>query len=77
MRLLVEHVDKSFADDFTLAFRIGNALQFGEEFCRSVDANDVESEAFVVAHHVLELVFAEQPMVDKDASQVAPDSLVE
>ena len=73
----IEYVDKSFADDFTFAFRFGYACQFGKELFAGVYADNVQSEAFVIMKHIAEFVFAKHAVVDEDTSQVFADSFVE
>ena len=73
----VEHLHEVATDDFTLLFRVGHALQVLEEFLRRIHADDVQPEALVVVHHVLEFVLAQQAMVHEDAGQVLPDSAVQ
>ena len=73
----VEHVDEAGADDLALALGFSDAFQFTEELLAGIHADDVEAETLIVAHHVLELVFAEQAVIDEDASEVFADGAVE
>ena len=77
MSFLVEHVDKSFTDDFALAFRFCHAGQFAEELGRSVNTDYVQSKAFVVVKHILELVLAEHTVVNENTGKVLADGTVQ
>ena len=73
----VEDFHKVAADDLAFLFRLLHSRQVAEELFRSVYANDVEAEAFVVAHDIVELVLPEHTVVDKDAGKLATDGLVQ
>ena len=77
MGLLVEDVDEAFADDLAFAFRLGDAGELAEEFGRCVDADHIQTEAFVVVEYIAELVFAQHAVVNEDTGQILADSAVE
>ena len=66
VRFGIEDLDKIAADDFTLLLRLGHSLQILEELLAGIHANHVQSQAFVVVHHILELILAKQSVVHKD-----------
>ena len=73
----VEHLDEIASDDFPLLFGVGHSVEVGEEASAGIHADDVQAEALVVLHHVLELVLAQHAMVHEDAGQSVADGAVE
>ena len=65
-----ERLDEQAADDFSLALRIGDAAEGGQEFLGRVDPDDVEVELGPEhLHQAVVLAFAEEAVVDEDAGQ--------
>ena len=76
-RLGIEYIDKTGADDLTFAFRIFHAGQLSEEFFARIHSNHIQTEAFIVFHYRVELIFAEQTVIHEDTGEPIADSLVE
>ena len=77
LRFLIKYFHEVAADDFALLLGFCDALEVAEELLRGIHADDVEAEAFVVAQHVLELVFAQHAVVHENAREVPPDGAVQ
>ena len=77
VRFGIEDLDKIAADDFTLLLRLGHSLQILEELLAGIHANHVQSQAFVVVHHIPELILAKQSVVHKDTGQVLADGTMQ
>ena len=71
---LIEHINKAGTNNLALALGIGNAFQFLEELGGSIHAYDIQSQAFIITHHILELILAQQAMVHKNTSQILANS---
>ena len=76
-RFSVEHIDETSTNDFALAFGFFHTSKFCEEFFASIHTDYVKTEAFVVFHHCVKLIFAEHTVVHKDTGEVAADGFVE
>ena len=77
LSLGIEDLNKVAADDFALLLRVSNALEIREEALTSVYADDIEAQALVVTHDIVELVFTEHTMVDKDTGETVANSTIE
>lgn len=64
-------------DNLTLLLGVGDTCQIGKEPFGSIHANDVETQHFIVVHHLLELILAKHTMIHEDAREAVADSLVE
>ena len=73
----IEDIDEAGADNLTFGFGIFHSGQFGEEFFARIHTDHVQSETFVVLHHRVKLVFAEQTVVDENTSEAISDGFVE
>ena len=73
----VKYVDESRTDDLAFAFRLFHSGEFCEELVAGIDADHVQTETFIVVHHGLELIFAEQTMVNEYTSESIADSFVQ
>jgi len=70
--------DEFLANDFALAFGIGNTGELAEEAVLGIDANQIHVE--LLLENPLDrvtFIFAEQAMVDEDAGQVVADCFVD
>ena len=77
MGIPVECLDEQSADDFPFLFRLCHSCKLFDESGRSISAYHIEPHVFVRCKHILELVFAEQPVVYEDTCEVASYGLVE
>lgn len=73
----VEDLHEVAADNLALLFGVAHAGEVGEELLGGIHADDVEAEAFVVAHDVAELVLAEHAVVHEDAGELMAYGAVE
>ena len=73
----VKHVDEPLAYDLAFALGVGHACQLLEKFSRRIHADYIQSETFVIVHHVCELVFTQHSMVHENAGQIGSDGFVE
>ena len=77
LSLSVEDIHKTFADDFAFLLRLFHASEFDIEFFFGVNTYHIETEALVIVKDVLELVFAEETVVNENTSQILANRLVE
>ena len=75
--LSVEDFDEVSSDDFALLLRLSHAFEVGEETSACIHSDDVQAQALVILHHILELVLAQHSVIYEDASQAVPDSAIE
>ena len=54
----IEDLHEIAADDFSLLLRLFDAGEVGEEFLASVHADYFQSQALVIAHDVVKLIFS-------------------
>src|SRR6185312_9853197 len=76
-RRLFEDFNEDLADDLSLLFRIGNALQRPQELGPGIHGQQVQTE--LIAHrplHFYEFIFAQQSVVDEHAGQAIADGPV-
>lgn len=73
----VEDVDEGLADGLAFLFGVGYAGEDAVEAFFGVDAFHVEAHIFVGFEDVLELVFAEEAVVDEYAVELVADGFVE
>src|SRR5947207_15555369 len=76
MRLVVEDCNKFGADAFALGFGVYDSGELIEEALAGIDGDDVKAEPLQVFLHVFEFVFAQDAIVDEDASQLLSDCLM-
>ncbi len=75
---LLEDGDEFGADDLALLLGVGDAGEVAEEEVGGVNGVDVEAELVAqVLLHGLELVFAEDAVVDEDAGELVSDGAVD
>src|SRR5574344_654486 len=77
MCFFIEYINETLTDDLALAFRFGYTFQFVEEFLACIHSDDIQSQAFVIVHYILEFVLAEHSMIHKDAGKVFADGFIE
>ncbi len=77
MRFLIKNLDKIGSDNLAFALGIGDSGEVGEEALRSIYANNIETQALIVAKHFLELVLAQHAVIDKYTGKIGSDSAVE
>ena len=75
--LFFEYFNKIFTYDFALLLRILNALEGAEKPLGGFNANHVEAKVLIVRHHFVELIFAQQSVVDKYADKIAAYGFVQ
>ena len=76
-RLGVEHFHEVAADDLALLLGVADAFQVLEELLAGIHADDIQAQALIVVHHVVELVLAQQAVVHENAGQVLADGAVQ
>ena len=77
LSLLIEHIDEPFSDNLTLLLRIGYARQFAVKLGFCIYADYIQAQMLVVFQYILELVLAQQTVVNEDTGQILADSPVE
>ena len=75
--LFGKHVYESFADSFSLEFRIGYAAAGGKEAVGGAHSLDVQAFVLVVFEYVLEFILAQQAMVHKYALKLVAYGFVD
>jgi len=73
---VVEDRDEFGADAFALGFGVRDTGELIEEALAGVDGDDVKAEPLQIFLHVSEFVFAQDAIVDEDASQLLSDCLM-
>ena len=73
----IEDVDESLADCLALLLRVGDAGEDGIETVLGVDTFHVETHVLVGLEDSLELVFAEESVVNENAVKLMADGAVE
>ena len=66
----LEHADKFFADNLTLAFRLDNTAQLAKETFARVDLNKVQVKLAERLFDLRRLVLAKESVVNKNACQI-------
>ena len=72
---LIENVNKVFADNFALLFRLGYAVKSFKEAAFGIDANKGEVAGAERGFHLVAFVFAHKTGIDKNADRLAGDCL--
>ena len=74
---IVEYLYKIPANNLALFLRLGYPCQIREETFAGIYANHVQTEAFIIAHHIFKLILTEHTMIYENAGELLTDSLVE
>ena len=73
----VEDLYEIATDELALLLGIRDSFQIRKELFAGIHADNVQAEIGIGIHYLMELVFAKHPVVDKNTSQILPDSLVQ
>ena len=77
MSFYIEHIDEPLTYNLTFSFRFGHTSQFRKELFASINANHIQTETFVVFHHILKLILTQHTMIYENTSQVLTNSLIQ
>ena len=77
MGFFIEDIDKAFAYNLTLTLGFFHTGQFAIKFFFGIDPDNIQAEMLVVVHDILELVFPQQTVIDKNTSKIFTNGLVQ
>ena len=77
MSFHIEYIDKALTDNLTFTLRFRHTCKLCKELFAGIHANYIQPEAFVIVHHILELILTEHTVVYEDTSQILTDSSIQ
>ena len=75
--LRFEHINEALTDNLALLFGLAHPGQLAIELVAGIHTDNIQPQTFVILHHMLKLILAEQAMIHKDTSKPVADSLVQ
>ena len=75
--LFVENLDEVPTDNLTLLLWFCHALQVRKELFACIYAYHIQTQTFVIMHHICELILTKHTMIHKDTGQLATDCSVQ
>src|ERR1043166_3688605 len=76
-RLLVEHFNKNTTNGFAFFLRVADAFECIEELPARINANDVKTHVAVSMQYLAEFIFAQKPVVYKNAGELVSNGILE